>query len=109
MQFNKKSFFNLSACLLLLYSNSSLGNAEVNEISYWVISSGGVIQTSKNGELVELSGTLGQWETTSANFLRGGEWEVGGGFWFIDSNSLPEEKVDSIFQDSFDLKLPKLD
>ena len=65
------------------------------EITQWTIASGGVIE-AEGGDW-KLSGTIGQWEATSARALSGGGWSLTGGFW---GTSL-EELGDEIFRDRF--------
>ena len=65
------------------------------KITQWTIAGGGVIEAE--GGNWKLSGTIGQWEATSARALSGGGWSLTGGFW---GTSL-EELGDIIFQDRF--------
>ena len=65
------------------------------EITQWSIAGGGVIE-AEGGDW-KLSGTIGQWEATSARALSGGGWTLTGGFWGLSL----EELGDLIFQDRF--------
>lgn len=70
-------------------------SANEYEITQWTIASGGVIEAT-GGEWT-MSGTIGQWEATSARALSGGGWSLTGGFWGLSL----EELGDIIFQDRF--------
>lgn len=66
-------------------------------IDWWSIDGGSRLFIS--GGSWELSGSLGQWDATSAGASSGGQWELTGGFWSLPMDGEPES--DRIFRDRF--------
>ena len=64
-------------------------------LEWWTLDGGGEVFTSGGGW--ELSGTLGQWDSTSHSQSSGGAWEVTGGFWAISVTG-----SDHLFRDDFE-------
>ena len=82
--------------LMLLSGPAQAGSSWV--IDWWTLDAGGEIEAA--GGSWTLSGTVGQWDATEANYLSGGDWSLTGGFWSGPSEAAPE--VDAIFGDRFE-------
>lgn len=76
-----------------------LANGEDWSASWWTIDSGGEIRMLdvKNDTGWEVSGTIGQWDSTNTDGSASGHWELTGGFW---SASIAD--TDFLFKDSFE-------
>ena len=67
-------------------------------ITAWVVASGGEIESAAADGSWSLSGTIGQWEATSARELRANAWRLTGGFWALSL----DEMADLLFRDRFE-------
>lgn len=78
-------------------SMATISTAQDWEIDRWTIDSGGTISSETQDQQWQLSGTLGQWDSTESDQLSGGIWSVSGGFWSVNA---PD--TDFIFRDDFE-------
>ena len=83
---------------LLLISLAAPGLAQDYDIDWWTIDGGGAVLTETADGSWQLSGTIGQWDSTEARVLSGGSWKMTGGFWSLSV----EELADILFQDRFE-------
>ena len=94
----------LMACALLLAAAGSLVAAESCGgdfcIDRFTIAAGGEIlaDDGQSPPQWQLSGTIGQWEATSARELSGADWRLTGGFWGFNL----QELSDLLFRDRFE-------
>ncbi|MEE4638925.1 MAG: hypothetical protein V2J42_09325 [Wenzhouxiangella sp.] len=71
-------------------------------LDFYTIDGGGEILAESADERWQLSGTLGQWDSTDSSALSGGGYTLTGGFWPVNT-----ELIDLIFQDRFEVRESK--
>ncbi|MDT8439877.1 MAG: hypothetical protein RQ729_12810 [Wenzhouxiangellaceae bacterium] len=81
---------------VLLLASTAL-TAQNFDIDWWTVDGGGEVLSETADQQWQLSGTLGQWDSTEALELAGGGWTLTGGFWPVTV-----EKTDRIFSDGFE-------
>jgi len=80
--------------LLLLCTALS---AQDFSVDWWTVDGGGEVMAETANRQWQLSGTLGQWDSTASQALSGGGWILAGGFWPVTV-----EETDRIFSDGFE-------
>ncbi|NKI35443.1 hypothetical protein HFP89_09710 [Wenzhouxiangella sp. XN79A] len=66
-------------------------------LDFYTVDGGGEILSESADQRWQLSGTLGQWDSTEALELSGGGYTLTGGFWPVNI-----EQTDLLFRDSFE-------
>jgi len=82
--------------VLALAGGASAGNSW--SIDGHVIAGGGTMEAESSDGQWQLAGTIGQWESSEARALSGGDWDLTGGFWALTLDELMEQ----IFSDRFE-------
>jgi hypothetical protein len=85
-----------TAFALLLVLLPALGSAQNYSIDFYTIDGGGEILAESADQRWQLSGTLGQWDSTPPRALSGSRYTLTGGFWSVNT-----ELIDQLFQDRF--------
>jgi hypothetical protein len=70
-------------------------------VDWYTIDGGGTIQSESADQRWQLSGTIGQWDSTRPQALTGGNARLTGGFWAVFANP-----VDAMFRDRFEAPPP---
>ena len=78
---------------LLVQASASAGAPWT--IDWWTVDGGGEVFTA--GGDWQLSGTIGQWDSTAHSQVGGGAWQISGGFW-----SIAVTGSDEVFRDGFE-------
>jgi len=71
-------------------------------VDWSTIDSGGAVATETADEQWRLSGTIGQWDSSTAQALSSSEYQLTGGFWSIE-----RDVIDQLFRDRFDALSPR--
>jgi len=66
-------------------------------LDFWTIDGGGEILMESDDQQVQVSGTLGQWDSTELLELSGGGYTLTGGFWPVNI-----DQTDILFRDGFE-------
>ncbi|MCA1779887.1 MAG: hypothetical protein LC637_11030 [Xanthomonadaceae bacterium] len=66
-------------------------------IDWHTIDGGGEVLSETSDQQWQLSGTLGQWDSTASLALSGAGWTLSGGFWPVTV-----EQTDRLFRDGFE-------
>ena len=66
-------------------------------LDFYTIDGGGEILAESDDQQVQLSGTLGQWDTTESLELAGSGYTLTGGFWPVNI-----DQTDRLFRDGFE-------
>lgn len=66
-------------------------------IDWHTIDGGGEVLSETSDQQWQLSGTLGQWDSTESQSLTGAGWTLTGGFWPVTV-----DQTDLLFRDSFE-------
>jgi hypothetical protein len=85
-----------STGLLLLLLSTALP-AQDFDIDWWTVDGGGEVLSETADQQWQLSGTLGQWDSTESLELAGAGWTLTGGFW-----PATVDQTDRIFSDGFE-------
>jgi len=88
--------FAASAGLTLLLLSAALP-AQDFEVDWWTVDGGGEVLSETADQQWQLSGTLGQWDSTESLELAGAGWTLTGGFWPVTV-----DQTDRIFSDGFE-------
>ena len=81
---------------LLLVFLPAFALAQNYSIDFYTIDGGGEILAESADQRWQLSGTLGQWDSTAARALSGNGYTLTGGFWPVKN-----ELLDQLFRDRF--------
>ncbi len=85
----------LSLLMTALLATASATAGAPWSIDWWSLDGGGEVFTE--GGDWQLSGTIGQWDSTAASQAGGGAWQVTGGFW-----SIAVTGTENLFRDGFE-------
>jgi len=66
-------------------------------LDFWTVDGGGEILMESDDQQVQVSGTLGQWDSTELLELSGGGYTLTGGFWPVNI-----DQTDILFRDGFE-------
>ena len=83
----------LSLALLL----PSAASTQDYSLDFYTVDGGGEILSESDDQQVQLSGTLGQWDSTELIEQSGGGYTLTGGFWPVNI-----EQTDLLFRDGFE-------
>lgn len=83
--------------LLTLVLVALPGAAQDFDVDWWTIDGGGEMFSETTDQHWQLSGTLGQWDSSEALELRGSGWTLSGGFW-----PATVDETDQLFSDGFE-------
>lgn len=67
------------------------------DVDWWTVDGGGEMFSETTDRQWQLSGTLGQWDSTESLRLAGSGWTLTGGFWPVTV-----DQTDQIFSDGFE-------
>jgi hypothetical protein len=81
-------------CLLLF---AAVGVAQDFSVEWWTVDGGGEVFSETADQQWQLSGTIGQWDSTAPEAMAGGGWILTSGFW-----PRSVEKPEIIFADGFE-------
>lgn len=82
---------------LMLWLLSTALPAQDFDVDWWTIDGGGEVLSETADQQWQLSGTLGQWDSTESLELAGAGWTLTGGFW-----PTTVDQTDRIFSDGFE-------
>lgn len=91
----------VSALLVLAILGSSMAWSQDFTIDWHTIDGGGEILSETGNQQWQLSGTLGQWDSSESQSLSGTGWTLTGGFWPVNI-----EQTDLVFRDGFEGEAP---
>jgi hypothetical protein len=81
--------------LLLLVSAAV--SAQDFDLDWWTVDGGGEVLSETADQQWQLSGALGQWDSTESLALSGAGWTLTGGFWPVNI-----DRTDLLFRDGFE-------
>lgn len=85
----------LAPLLAVLISSQAL--PQVWDVDWHTIDGGGEVLSETADGQWQLSGTLGQWDSTASLALSGAGWTLSGGFWPVTV-----DQTDRLFSDGFE-------
>ena len=85
-----------TAALILLLAAATV-SAQDWSLDWSTVDGGGEILSESDDQRWQLSGTLGQWDSTEALELAGGGYTLTGGFWPVNI-----DQTDILFRDGFE-------
>ena len=86
-----------SAVAVTLCLLSAALPAQDFDLDWWTVDGGGEVLSETADQQWQLSGTLGQWDSTESLELAGAGWTLTGGFWPVNI-----DQTDRLFRDGFE-------